>query len=601
MRWPSILVIILIFAVGTVAAFGLRWYCDDTFITLRYVDNYLHGHGLVYNEGERVEGYTHFLWLLLLIPLARAGLDPLSAALVLGFLSYVGVLAVFCTISYRMNYRRLALFVPFTGLVLAIHRDFLIWATGGLETMFFTFLLSLAFYVYFFLAVPRRTKLLLTGMILILATLTRPDGALVYALANLFLVGACLLRGRGLGGLISDLVTFNLPLLPLMAPYLIWKYLYYGDLLPNTYYAKSAGAFYFERGFYYLWLYFKTYFTSWLLLLGLPAAISIVLETRKAAAGKGAGHVLDDRGFAALLFSLAAVAGYLVFFVARVGGDFMYARFVVPALPFLFLAVETSVVRLARGSRLVPLAVFVIVALSIGLLENPRRDGLLQKTEHGKPKFISYKGIIDEHYLRTAVDDIDKDKALGEFLRPYFEDLDATVLLKGRACIGYYGGFKTNIEYYGLTDKHIAHLNVEERSRPGHEKTAPHEYLLERGVDFGFDGATMFFERAREYEFAWFNLPDGRKVRVQLFTYDVDLIEALARRMGKSFEYTNFARYLDSYIARELPLKSGVDLLTDYMLFRDYYFEHNEDFRRERMLTGKISSAMGGRSPGVRD
>jgi hypothetical protein len=599
-----VLVVVLVIAVGAVAAFGLRWYCDDTFITLRYVDNYLHGHGLVYNEGERVEGYTHFLWLLLLIVLARVGFDPLSVTMGLGVLSYVGVLAVFCLISYRLNRGRLAIFVPLTGLVLAIHRDFLIWATGGLETMFFTFLLSLAFYVYFFSAAPRRGKLLFTSALLILATLSRPDGALIYALANVFLVGGCALRGRGVSGAVSDLVTFNLPLVPLMAPYLVWKYLYYGDLLPNTYYAKSAGSFYFDRGFFYLWLYFKPYFTSWLALLGIPAAFSLWAAARKKGKEKGdagPGGVLDDPSLCGVVFAITAVALYLALFVARVGGDFMYARFIVPALPFLFFVLETSILIFARGNRFVPIVAFVLIALSIGLLENSRRDDLLQKTEHGRPKFISHKGIIDEHYLRTVVDDIDRDKAFGEFLRPHFEGLDATVLLKGRACIGHYAGFKTNIEYYGLTDKHIAHLLVEERSRPGHEKTAPHEYLLERGVDFGFNGATMFFERAREHEFAWFNLPDGRRVRVQLFTYDVDLIETLARRMGESFEYTNFVEFLDAYIARDLPRKSGVQLLTDYMLFRDYYFEHNKDYRRERAFTDRISGAVGGTSPGSVD
>lgn len=591
-------------AAGLLAAYESRWYCDDTFITLRYADNYLHGHGLVYNEGERVEGYTHFLWLLLLITLTRVGFDPLSAALGMGLISYVGVLAVFCLISYRLNYRRLALFLPFTGLILAINRDFIIWATGGLETMFFTLLMSLAFYVCFFSALARRARLPLTSAILILAILSRPDGALIYALANVFLPAGALLGGRGIRGAISDLALFNLPLAPLIGPYLIWKYLYYGDLLPNTYYAKSAGGLYFGRGFFYIWLYLKPYFTSWLVILGVPAALSMLLAGLRI---PGQGRVekvrglMDDPRFSALVFATAGVSAYLILFVARVGGDFMYARFIVPAIPFIFFIVETSVIRFARGNRIVPLVAFIMIALSVGLLEDARRDHLLQTTEEGRPKFVSHKGVIDEHYLRTEVDDIDKDKAFGEFLRPFFEGLDATVLLKGRACIGYYAGFKTSIENFGLTDKYIAHLPVEGRSRPGHEKEAPYEYLLERGVDFGFDGKTMFFERARPYEFAWFHLPDGRRVRVQLFTYDPELIETLARRMGESFEYTNFVKYLDMYLVRELPSKNGMELLRDYMLFKDYYFRHNDDVRREREFTGRISGAVGIKRPGLND
>jgi hypothetical protein len=44
---------------------GLRsWMCDDAFITFRYADNLVRGHGLVFNAGERVEGYTNFSWTL---------------------------------------------------------------------------------------------------------------------------------------------------------------------------------------------------------------------------------------------------------------------------------------------------------------------------------------------------------------------------------------------------------------------------------------------------------------------------------------------------------------------------------------------------------
>ena len=35
------------------------WMCDDAFITLRTVDNFVQGYGLVWNVGERVQVYTH--------------------------------------------------------------------------------------------------------------------------------------------------------------------------------------------------------------------------------------------------------------------------------------------------------------------------------------------------------------------------------------------------------------------------------------------------------------------------------------------------------------------------------------------------------------
>ena len=63
---------------------------DDAFISFRYAQNFANGLGLVFNEGERVEGYTNFLWTVLLAGAARLGLDIVSTSV---------VLAAVCTIA----------------------------------------------------------------------------------------------------------------------------------------------------------------------------------------------------------------------------------------------------------------------------------------------------------------------------------------------------------------------------------------------------------------------------------------------------------------------------------------------------------------------
>ena len=65
---------------------------DDAFIPFRYLANLFAGHGLVYNPGERVWGYTNFLWIALLAPPIAGGIDPLAAARALGLLSNAVVL-----------------------------------------------------------------------------------------------------------------------------------------------------------------------------------------------------------------------------------------------------------------------------------------------------------------------------------------------------------------------------------------------------------------------------------------------------------------------------------------------------------------------------
>ena len=53
-------------AVMVTGAYAYRWVADDAMIDFRIVENLLHGHGPVYNVGERVEVYSNPLWVVLL-------------------------------------------------------------------------------------------------------------------------------------------------------------------------------------------------------------------------------------------------------------------------------------------------------------------------------------------------------------------------------------------------------------------------------------------------------------------------------------------------------------------------------------------------------
>ena len=60
---------------------------DDAYITLRYARNLFEGHGLVFNIGERVEGFSNFTWLSVLAAVGWSGLSMPMAMKVLSFLS----------------------------------------------------------------------------------------------------------------------------------------------------------------------------------------------------------------------------------------------------------------------------------------------------------------------------------------------------------------------------------------------------------------------------------------------------------------------------------------------------------------------------------
>src|SRR5262249_45093435 len=60
---------------------------DDAYISYRYADNLVRGHGLVFNPGERVEGYSNFLWVMLAAGATAAAADPLTATRAVGVLA----------------------------------------------------------------------------------------------------------------------------------------------------------------------------------------------------------------------------------------------------------------------------------------------------------------------------------------------------------------------------------------------------------------------------------------------------------------------------------------------------------------------------------
>lgn len=573
---PALAVVIL--ALGLWAAYVVRWYCDDIFITLRYAQQFLAGNGFVYNVGERVEGYTHFLWLVIITALERVGLDPVRVSVYGGLVSYLATIGVLLAASWRMAPRRASFVFPFAALALVANYECNIWATSGMETFFFAFLLALAFWLYFFSTGRERVRVTATSLCLVLAGMTRPDGLLIYAVAGAFLALRAvfaLARRRDVAQAVRDVALFAAPLVVVYAPYVAWKVSFYGSFFPNTYYAKSAYLSYYSEGFYFVWLYFLGHPTSALFMLCVPP---LVVAWRRRTA---------DRSDTAALVAFVAVVVYLVVFVARVGGGFMYPRFVIPMLPFVYFLIEWSARRfLARRGRIrVALLVLVVVGIATG--ETMLRNHVLFDTTGGELTFRDRRGIIDEHLYYTQVYPLKKDRLEGELLRSYFEDLDATVVLRGQACFGYFAGFRTCIENSGLTDSTIAHQQLEERGRIGHEKSPTYEYLLQRGANFTFSRRPY---KDREYRVVNFLLPGGIRVSADMITYDTDLMNQLRWRMGREISFVRFDDYLDRYIAEEIDRKSHDELAADYAEFKEFYFDRNPDSVHERPFLDRLGN-----------
>ena len=151
---------------------------DDAYISFRYARNLAHGHGLVYNAGERVEGYTNFLFTVLLAGGIRVGLGPVVFSKVLGALSAFGALV--CTYFLAGRLRPFRTLPCVATWLLATTVVFDGYAVFGLETSLFVALVLLGTLLFF-----RETNDLdgasdegvfpWSGVVLALASLTRPE------------------------------------------------------------------------------------------------------------------------------------------------------------------------------------------------------------------------------------------------------------------------------------------------------------------------------------------------------------------------------------------------------------------------------------------
>ena len=234
---------------------SVAWFLtDDAFISFRYTRNLLEGHGLVFNPGEYVEGYTNFLWILELAAIwGIFGVRPEHAAPWLSVAYTIGTVAAMLWWVVRLPALRNRGLVGWMALgLLCSSATFAVWTSGGgLETRQFTFFITAAV-VCLCLYRDRRWGLLAASLSLAAAELTRPEGLLLAACCFGWFAVQRLVRERKISApLIRDMILLVAPFAALVAAHYLFRYAYYGEWLPNTYYAKHVRPWY-ESGFRYL-------------------------------------------------------------------------------------------------------------------------------------------------------------------------------------------------------------------------------------------------------------------------------------------------------------------------------------------------------------
>jgi arabinofuranosyltransferase len=290
---------------------------DDAMISMRYAWNFSHGNGLVWNVGDRVEGYTNLL-MTIMMSIATLFFEKRYAVL---FIQLTGIFFTLGTAFFTLKifeilkpsakvFERHLLFI-----VVLLYYPLNFWSLMGMETGMLAFLLS-AGVLYSMLYVEKLDKkyLWLMSGCFGLAFLTRNDSLLFAVLAFLY-VSQRLKDGRTYvysflaAGLVYGLFVIGQT---------VFRYAYYGEIVPNTYTLKLVGMPLMERlrnGWGFIKPFFKE--TGFALLMALF------------------GLLLNPSRQRLYLFGFFLIS---VFYQIYVGGDpWNYWRMMAPAMPFLFI------------------------------------------------------------------------------------------------------------------------------------------------------------------------------------------------------------------------------------------------------------------------
>ncbi|MBI2942726.1 MAG: hypothetical protein HYY25_00865 [Candidatus Wallbacteria bacterium] len=187
-----------------------------------YARNLAQGRGLVPTAGgERAEGYTSLLWVLLLSIAAGHGLSPIGVAKAAAFLFGAASICLMAWLPARLGEREPSWLDGLPPLLLAVSSPFVIWPAAGLEGSLFVLLL-LAALALFTSETRGESTLPLSAGVLSLAALARPEGPLYVALVwPAVAIGN---RQR-----IRATVEWTAVAAAAMGLYLFWRQSYFGD------------------------------------------------------------------------------------------------------------------------------------------------------------------------------------------------------------------------------------------------------------------------------------------------------------------------------------------------------------------------------------
>lgn len=444
---------------------------DDAYIFFRYAENIANGFGFVWNIGEApVEGYTSFIYLILLVSAKIVTIDLELFAIFLGILS--STLTLFFTYlvydllySKNLNHPSAGLF---TVIILALSPSYNYWSGAGMETAFYSMFLMLT--IYFFLKLSNSPKeVFIKGVLFGLLCIIRFEAVMFFVVALIYLITDNFSFKKL--QINKPLLIFSAAFVLVFGTYFIWRWSYFGYFFPNTYYAKTGGGFQqIAGGFLYIVKALRLFYGfGWVPIFIIMFFSEKMMITKKTV----------------FLFSIVVISILTTIFI---GGDhFHLGRFVLPVLPLIFiffppaldkfLSFQFKTINIKHSHKSATLLIILVVMLFIKPVFLESFKGFQNILDGRKEIIVVYDQSAEEDIIEWQHGFI----LMGETLKKIAskDDYIAAVPI---GAIGYLSRINV-IDMVGLVDPVIAHEQFSPQAvrkwTPGHTK-GDGKYILSR-------------------------------------------------------------------------------------------------------------------------
>lgn len=442
-RLGAALLALLVVVLGVVIL-QAAWVTEDAYITFRVVDNFVNGYGLRWNVAERVQAYTHPLWLLLVSPFYLVTGEPYYTVIALSLTLTLGAILI----ASRTLSGPYGAIVALCALISS--RAFIDYSTSGLENPL-TYFLAAVFAAVFLKGVAERHQVLVLTLVAALAAVNRLDTFLLFAPALGWAYYEALWRRRQ--GLLDVWFGVCMGFVPLLL-WQVFALVYYGFPFPNTAYAKLqtgiAASDLLRQGLYYCAnLLNSDPVTVPALALGLFLAFS-------------------SRQSRPVAFALGVVL--YVLYTVRIGGDFMAGRFFAAPLFITVILIGRTPLSARSGMAVAG------ILMALGLYAS---HPTLRYNEFDHEKTLGGHGIADERrYYYQAMGLLSASRGHAVPDHKWVEEGKAerakgphVIVRSNIGLLGYYAGPEVHIiDSHGLTDPFLARLPIPDpkRWRVGH-------------------------------------------------------------------------------------------------------------------------------------